>query len=154
MASLCRQEGTVPVDNVFDINKDGRIRGTDSAPAVAAVGSLLTRISIPVSGSGEEGEGGLRSRAYAAPEIERSKGLRFKRLTVSEIGVRMTDTIFDAPIAPAPEQSGTMVQPLRAASSSTMVVEGSVAMETLLNLDEYFQILGKGTQTIPWKRSR
>jgi hypothetical protein len=40
----------VTVDNVYDINKDGRIRGSDSAAAVAAIGRTLTRITIPPAG--------------------------------------------------------------------------------------------------------
>lgn len=84
---------SVPVDNVFDINKDGRIRGTDSTSAMVSFGRLLTRITIPPAGSNEEGEFGLTFAACSG-----SWGGEVVDDLSWKIRARLTDAVFHLPM--------------------------------------------------------
>jgi hypothetical protein len=92
----------VPVTNLLDLNKDGRIRGTDASPAASGVNRLLTWMTFPVSGSGDEGEGGSESRnlglPVGAPGVAISKPVTVPLLLSTEvytIRARLTDAVFN-----------------------------------------------------------
>lgn len=138
---------TVPVGNVFDINKDGRIRGSDSSSAVASVGLLLTRITIPPAGSGEEGEG----QSLSSPSIP---GIALPGIPsvvghpLHAINVRLADEIFSVELPPSNQES--------VARATTSLVwfppfedAGEQARDSLLlSLDEYFKRLGRGAKRV------
>ncbi len=47
---------SVPVSSVLDLNKDGRVRGSDRVASLSMIGLRLTRVTIPPAGSAGEGE--------------------------------------------------------------------------------------------------
>jgi hypothetical protein len=132
----------VPVTNVLDILKDGRIRSTDSAPATAAVGSALTRITIPASGSPEEGEGGSDRSMIAAPGIELPKmGTNGDDRRLDPIRSRWTDIVFTVPL---PANREPIVPSATSASERSAETHSETSLDAhLFSLDEYFERLGK-----------
>ncbi len=134
---------TVPISNSFDINKDGRIRGTDSAAVVAAVGRVLTRITIPASGSSEEGEAAPDRAMAPAPGVQVSKVNGVSEERLEEIRSRLTDEVFHVPLLTELESSvaqATSERAIRIDLNSAMDANSILAMSSL---DEYFQRIGK-----------
>ncbi len=132
----------VTVDNVYDITKDGRIRGSDSAPAVAAIGRTLTRITIPPAGSSEEGEGTSDRFMMGAPSIEKPElASAVTTRTPNKISARLTDAVFTAPQVRDPDP---IVAQATSASERTQNQEVSTSgsNDPFLSLDEYFKRLG------------
>lgn len=146
---------TVSVENIYDLNKDGRVRGTDSAAAVESVGALLTRITIPASGSGDEGEGGAGRSWIAAPGVEIPK-----RSIVSddsrrvEIRARLTDEVFS--VLPASvKEPGVAMAAFAFGSSARAAGTSEPQMDLQLpSLDEYFDRLGRDRRSGDYPRSR
>lgn len=139
---------SVPVENVYDINKDGRIRGTDSAPAVAMVGAVLTRITIPSSGSGEEGEGSVGGRLSAIPEVNPIRSI-VAEMNRTEIRSKLTDEVFTVyPLRSIDEHQSIAADATgawsktqsRCVESDEVYIDG-LNSSHLLSLDEYFQRL-------------
>jgi hypothetical protein len=138
---------SVPVDNVFDLNKDGRVRGTDATPAVGAVNALLlTRITIPPAGSADEGEGGA-SRSFAGvPAFESVKGNGQERpgaADSSRILPRSTEELFDVPMPREMLQELSRIEPRQSTTSASEDPDTATDSHRLLGLDEYFHQLGR-----------
>lgn len=134
---------SVPIGSSLDINKDGRIRGTDSAAVVAAVGRVLTRITIPASGSSEEGEAGPDRTMAPAPGVQVSQGTESSGSRSEEIRSRLTDQVFHVPLPTGKESSvasATSERSIRIDLNSAMDAHSSLGMSSL---DEYFQRIGK-----------
>jgi ELWxxDGT repeat protein len=139
---------TVPVDNIFDLDKDGRIRGTDSAAALASVGRSLTRITIPASGSAEEGEGDATRASIAAPGLETSKGSTASDDSRGvEIRARLTDELFS--VLPAAASGPSIASaPFATGPAARSAATSELSMDLQLpSLDEYFDRLGRGPRS-------
>jgi hypothetical protein len=93
LVALINPGVSVPVDDIYDLNKDGRVRGSDSSASYPALGRLLTRITIPPAGSSEEGESRSASTAcggyWAGEAVDDSSW---------KIRARLTDAVFHLPM--------------------------------------------------------
>jgi subtilisin family serine protease len=135
------------VDSPFDLDKNGSVSIGDITGMRPRVGLASLRvITIPPSGSAEEGEGPRRGPVIAAPGLEGTTKTGDSNRVVSsgsEIRARLTDTVFEMPLPIRHSDASTQIPNVLAVSAADDKRQDPESGIDLLSLDAYFQRRGK-----------
>ena len=135
------------VNSPFDLNKNGSVTIGDITGMRPRVGLASLRvITIPPSGSAEEGEGPRRGPVIAAPGLEGTTKTGDSNRVVSsgsEIRARLTDTGFEMPLPIHHSDASTQIPNVLAVSAADDKRQDPESGIDLLSLDAYFQRRGK-----------
>ena len=138
---------SVPVTSPFDLDKSGSVSIGDITGMRPRVGIASLRvITIPPSGSANEGEGNATDPRIAAPMIDVTKlGTVTPRLEsiVREVRARWTNEIFDVPILASIDPRGAQATPRFVSSLGSDAAVGNAIEFSLPSLEEYFERLGR-----------